>query len=674
VATSTHAETPTRAFIASLLVEEESLFRLLLVERVLVPLVLLVWMAVAGASRAHVSIAAAFFIWELATSVAMRSQLALLKKHPHALLSIEAAVCVVAFLSLGPWRGAFYSTLASPIVFAAVFVGTGLALVFAALMSIVVIVAVGVLHMADGRGPDDATTAQDWGGAPLLFFAAALLISLIRQLLDGVAVLGERAAAGEADLARARQAVADEQARRAITRTFHDDVRQALTAIPARWKVLATLPALAANADGLRNAAAVAESGGADVKEIVLATRPASTEATQDVPVTEGDDVLAELADKERLYFKGVIVARLVMAVLIAAFVVDARDSRFVAVTLMWLALLIWVIVTSICWRQLFARLKTQPSLLWIEEGVAVALLWFGTTSYGSAFWLVGATAPVLATAVGTMQQAAALTLASSAAVAVSIFAADTFWWQSSPSASGALAATVGYVGPVLPAIYVRFLLDRLGADARDMRARAEETERLRRELAFEETRRAATPPLLAKVRPVVEELKRQLALAPTDNNLVAAEKERLGELERSLDRLEADTASFHFNEPARFLDEVIEQATSGVKSLGGQVILEGRPPHVALEAPRPEALTGLLREALTNAHKYGEPPIRVHIERAHSSIKVLVTDSGAGFDVAAEVAREGLWVLRHFGRLAGVAIQVDSDGNGTRVCVEFDV
>lgn len=664
---------PTRSFLRGVFLEEESLFAFFLFERVAVPFLLVLMMVVSGGPRSPVLATTGFIGWELTTSVVMRGRLSLLKVRPLLLLSIEQAACVAVFLSVGSWRGTFYYTLASPLVLAAAFVGTRTALLFAVAASAVVITSIGVFHMPDGRGPQDATTVQDWGGAPQLFFAAALLVSLIRVLLDRVTVLGELAASQEPVLVDERQAAAEEMARHDFTRELHDELRNALSALALRWKMLADAPALVAHADGFRRGAALAEASGAELKPLVIGYRPSTTKRPETIPVTEGANIFAELDSRERRYFNAVGIARLALAAALAFFLIDARGSRFWEITWLWVTLILWVLVTSLFWRPLYERLKARPHLLLIEEVVGGALLIFGTGRNGNPFWVMGATAPVLATAVGTMTQALSYTLISSLAAVVSIFVARHFGWQSPPGPSGTVAATVGYFALVLPAVYVRFLFDRLGADALRMRSRAEENERVRPERTLNRTRRAASPQVVAKVHPAVGALRAHLALVDVESQEIAFEREQVTRLVHVLARLQG-----HHNErPAggvRDLRGAVEVATERLRALGGAVVITTPVAPLNLAPLRGEALAGVFAEAFANAYRHGSPPIELQLEQEGSDVKVTISDRGGGFDRDEEVARGGLWMLRQLAEAADVALTVESNQLGTRVKVVFSV
>lgn len=668
-------ESPTRAFLVRLLVEEESLYGLLLVERVVVPAVLLAWMVFTGSSLPTLVSASLFVAWALTTSLAMRSRLALLKRRPALLLSIEQAACIAVFLGVGSWRGTFYYTLASPTVFAAIFVGTELALAFAVVASVVVVVSVGAFRMQDGRGPRDTTSVEDWGGAPPLFVAAALIISLIRRLLDRVARLGQHADAVQADLSRMRQEAANENARRALTSDFHGDIRQALTSLPARWRTIASMPAFAGSALALRQGASLAEKGGADVKALVVHYRPLSPAPLAAIPVTEGAEVLAEVDEQERRYFKAIVIARLLFAAYIALFLVDASGARSRTIFFMWVAMFVWVLVTSAKWMQLYARLKARRSLLVVEEAVGVALLLFGTTQNGNIFWLMGATAAVLATAVGTIVQAASYAVASALAAYVSIYIAQHMGWQSwSPSASGTFAATIGYLAPVLPALYVRFLLDRLRRDGRKLQERSEEAEGLRLDLALDQARREATPRLVEQVRPIVDGLKDVLSRVDSERDAIITEKARVIALEEALERLEGHARDGVFAGRDPVLDEVVEVALSRLRDLGGEASLATGPLRLLIPTRRAEALSELLTEALVNAFRHGGPPIEVHGQAHGQRALIVVADHGLGFDVDRELARSGLWALRRCEQLAQAQVLLTSDSSGTQVRIEFSV
>jgi signal transduction histidine kinase len=666
---------PTRAFLVRLLVDEESLYGLLLVERVVVPAFLCFWMAFAGAHRAALVAVSLFAFWELVTSLAMRSRLDLLKRRPLLLLSIEQAACTAVFLGVGPWRGTFYYTLASPTVFAAIFVGTGLALLLAGMASAVAVVSIGIFHLPDGRGQNDRTTVEDWGGAPLLFMTAAVLVSLIRRLLDQVAKLGRRADTTQAELNRMRQAAVEENARKALTSEFHDDIRQALTSLPARWRTIAAMPGFADRADALRAGAALAEKGGGDVKALLIAYRPSSPEQSEEIPVNDGEDVLAEVAKRERGYFRAIVIARLVFAAWVGFFLIDARGPRFWWIMLLWSALLVWVVATSVAWRQLYPRLKTRPALLAIEEAVMAGLLLFGTTENGNLFWIMGVTAPVLATSVGTITRAAGYTTFSAVAAFASIHIAHHERWQiAPPSPAGTFAATLGYAAPVLPALYIRFLFNRLQKDAQRLQSQSAEAERLRLEVAVDVVRREATPRLIEQVRPVVEGLKASLARIESDNDVIVVEKARVVELEKAIEALEADPRARMFSGHAPQLLDVLEVSLLRLRRLGGEAAVTGDVPRVRVSVDRAESLMHLVAEALTNALRHGRPPIELSAHDRPGSVAIVVADHGPGFEVDDVLARNGLWILRRYEAMAAARVEVTTDDSGTQVRIELDV
>jgi signal transduction histidine kinase len=673
---------PTRAFLARVFVDEESLFNFLLFERVAVPSVLVLLMFASDASRTEVLAATAFVIWELVTSLLMKGQLRLLRTRsprdarPLLMLCVEQIACIAVFLGVGAWRGAFYYTLASPIVLAAVFVGTRSAVFFASICSVVVVTAIAIFHMPDGRGPKDATTVQDWAGAPQLFLAAAILISLIRVLLDEVAVLGARAAAGEASLSRIREAIADEGARKALTRELHRDVRNALSAMATRWQMLATHPRLASNAQGLREVATLAQETGAQVKAILVDFRPTNVDPPRPFPAAEEAGVLQEVHSRQRDYFNAIVIVRLVMASCLVFFLFDARGARFAAIVELWIALMCWVVGSTIAMKRfrLYERLRKRPHLLLVEEAIGASLLMFGTSRNGNPFWIIGATAPVLATAVGTMTQALAYGVISAVAAVASIFMARWLGWQSPPSASGTIAATIGYFGLVLPAVYVRYLFGRLVRDGERLDDDAREIERLRPRLALDRARRTASPQIVARVRPVVEALRAQLANLTDETGPIRFERERVEGLAQTLAGLEGERGGCDFAPSARNLADAVENAIERLRKLGGTAALTTEIPAVALSAPRGEALAGVFAEALTNAHQHGRAPIALAFCRAGSSVEVTITDHGEGFDFESEVARNGLWILRSLAGLADATANIGSDETGTRVRVMFDV
>jgi signal transduction histidine kinase len=665
---------PVVAFLVELLSQEESLFHVLLVERVAVPTFLLLWMIAAGASTTAEVAMGAFIAWELATSVAMWPRLGILKRHPLPILSLEQAVCLGLFLSVGVWRGTLYYTLAAPIVFAAACVSTGYALFFAAWCSAVAIVAIGVFHLPDGRGPRDQTTVQDWGGAAPLFVAAAFLVSLVRHLLDRLDDLGRRAEEAKAELDITRQNAAVENARWSLTSEVHEDLRQRVTLLPAYLRALASRPAEAASAGALRHAAAVVEKGGADLKTILAALRPRTPGRRQPPEDMQGDAALAELSKQRLDYFKGITAARLFFVGVFGVFLIDAVGPRFWAVFGLWLATLVWVLVTSAYWREAFRRLTARPQLLRIEEAIAVALLLFGTTRNGNGFWIMGATAAVLATAVGSMWQAAGYTALSVLAAFASIFVAKAMGWQAPPSQSGTVAATFGYIGPVLPAIYVAFLFRRMNTAALTLREREQEAEELRHELARKEARQVAVPLVLDALRPVVDEVRTELATIDSDSNEITVARARVVELDQNLNRLAAQSHRELFTGDSARLAEIIGVAVGRVRTLGAEVAGPVLMPSVVLPADRANALAGLLSEALFNAFNHGDPPIELDARQTNSLLQITLSDRGSGFDVTAVEKNHGLWILRRYQALAEASVAVSSDPRGTQISVELHV
>src|SRR4051794_4626071 len=115
---------------ARLVGEERFLYRLLLCERVAVPLALLVAIG-GGGERGRALVAAiALCVWTAATTPLAWHRLSLLQKRP-GILALEQAAGAAVFLGAGSWRGVYFYSLAEASVFAAAFVGLGLALVLA---------------------------------------------------------------------------------------------------------------------------------------------------------------------------------------------------------------------------------------------------------------------------------------------------------------------------------------------------------------------------------------------------------------------------------------------------------------------------------------------------------------------------------------------------------------
>lgn len=670
-------QSPVADLLSRLLVHERNLFRFLLVERVVVSGALLTWIWTQNGDRTAVVATASFVVWESATSIAMWGRFALLKRRPVLILSIEQAACVAVFLTVGTWRGTFYYTLAGPTVFAAAFIGNRLALGYASLVSAVVTISIGGFHLDDGRGPPHHTTVQDWGGAPPLFFAAAILVSYIRRLLDQFADISRRKATAAEELAaeQARLEHADREARGLIGNEFHDSVQQMLDSLPLRLSALATMSETAHDQRALRDAAAIAARASGDVRTALEPYAAARRERT--LPDNEGALLLAHIDQQEYGYFRAILIARALFVLIIGIFLIDARD-RLVPATLMWLGLCVWVGVTSyLLWPQTaYTALRRRRWLLVAEEAVAVTLLLAATTPSGNGFWMMGATAPVAATAVGKIGDATLLTVVSAAATAGSWYVARAAGWQGFPNKSGMFAATAGFAGLVLPAIYVRFLFDQLRAASHRVREDLEALQALRTQEAINRELLAAQPAIVDEVKHVVAALRAQLAEVGANHDDLVITHAQVVELERAV--LEVgrliDRSPLRHEVTTWSLDRTMEEAVSRLRATGGRAqILRSHDGDSALpiEAARPIARA--LGEALANAWKHAGPPIEISVERERRRVTFLVRDHGRGFVVQQAHAEGKLWRLRDYAREAGASVQLTSDETGTTVRMVFD-
>ena len=209
--------------------QELLLYHLLLIERVLVPVGLLSLIAIVDGAGRSATVALALIGWTGVTSWLMWKALDLLKRRPQ-LLVVDQAVAVAAWLLIGRWRGDFYLTLAEPIIAAAIFFRTSLAVAFAAVDTVLAVVALRLLHLPDGRGTKVDQTAQEWVGPPTLFIGAAVVLSYIRHLLGRLDEFGKRIDRQEEARANAERRAAQREGRRELLNQAHDDL---LTLFPA---------------------------------------------------------------------------------------------------------------------------------------------------------------------------------------------------------------------------------------------------------------------------------------------------------------------------------------------------------------------------------------------------------------------------------------------------------
>lgn len=668
---------PVAGVVSRVLVEERNLFRLLLVERAVVPAALLTWISTQGGSRTAVLATGGFVAWELATSVVMWDRFPLMKRRPAVLLSVEQAACIAIFLAVGSWRGIFYYTLAGPTVFAAAFVGTRLALVYAAVISAVVVVAIGGFNLDDGRGPPDRTTVQDWGGAPPLFFAAAILVSYIRNLLDEFARVSRQKATAAAELAaeQARLAHAEREANRVIDTELHDGVQQMLDSLPMRLNTLAAMSDVPHDQRALRDAADIAGRASMEVRTWLRPYREAARRPT--ASANEGAELLERLDGEERGYFDAIVIARGAFVLLTGVFLIDA-GSRLTAASLMWIGLCLWVGVTSYAlhaWA-LYPRLRRHPWLLLLEEAVAVCLLLAATTPSGNGFWLIGATAPVAATAVGTMTEATILTVISAAATGGSWYLARNVGWESLPNKSGMFAATAGFAGLVLPAIYVRFLFNQLHTTAARVRDDIDKLQTLHTEEALANALRSAQSSIFDEVRHVVGSLRAHLAEVGTDSDELILTRAQLVELERAVQEVGLRTAdaAIHKERESWSLRQTMEAAVIRLGALGGRARVIPPPFERDLSASTGRLVARALGEALANAWKHAGPEVEVSVHTDRKHVEFIVRDHGSGFAVE-RVQEDGkLWRLYDYAHEAEASVRITSDHEGTVVRMTLNV
>ncbi|HEY3945614.1 MAG TPA: ATP-binding protein [Solirubrobacteraceae bacterium] len=676
---TTDRRSPLGGLISRLLVQERNLFRVLLVERVVVPAALLAWIASQGGSRTAVTATTGFVAWELATSLAMWGRFMLLRRRPALLLSIEQGACIAIFLAVGTWRGTFYYTLAGPTVFAAAFVGSRLALIYAGVISSVVIAAIGGFHLDDGRGPAGHTTVQDWGGAPPLFFAAAVLVSYIRRLLDQFADASRRKATAAEELAseQARREHAEREANRLVDEEFHDSVQQMLDSLPMRLNALAVMSPVPHDQRALRDAAEIAQRGSMEVRASLRPYQLAARRHT--TPENEGNALLERADRQERDYFRAILIARGFFVLLIGVFLIDA-GRRFVSDSLMWLGLSVWVGVTSYWWRvgKLYALLWRHPWLLLTEEAVAVLLLFVATAPSGNGFWMIGATAPVAATAVGTITEATSLTICSAVATGGSWYFARALGWDALPNKSGMFAATAGFAGLVLPAVYVRFLFDQLRTAATRVRDDVARLQALRTEEAIDKALHTAQPAIVDAVTHVVSSLRAHLGEVggdDDDDDELTLTRAQLVELERAVQGVGERVGESGSQNAARLwsLTQTMEAAVIRLGAIGGQARVMPALFERQLPAVTGRLVARALAEALANAWKHSGPPIDISVRTHRSEVEFLVVDHGNGFPVQ-EVQQAGkLWRLHDYARQADASVQVTSGETGTVVRMVLD-
>jgi signal transduction histidine kinase len=667
---------PLGGLISRLLVQERNLFRLLLVERVVVPAALLAWIASQGGSRTAVTATSGFVAWELVTSLAMWGRFMLLRRRPALLLSIEQAACIAIFLAVGTWRGTFYYTLAGPTVFAAAFVGSRLALIYASVISSVVIAAIGGFHLDDGRGPAGETTVQDWGGAPPLFFAAAVLVSYVRSLLDQFADASRRKATAAEELAseQARLEHAEREANRLVDEEFHDGVQQMLDSLPLRLNALAVMSPAPHDQRALRDAAEIAQRGSMEVRASLRPYQVAARRHT--TPENEGNALLVRADRQERGYFRAILIARGFFVLLIGVFLIDA-GRRLMSDSLMWFGLCVWVGVTSYWMRagKLYALLRRHPWLLLTEEFVAVSLLLAATAPSGNGFWMIGATAPVAATAVGTITEATSLTICSAVATGGSWYVARALGWDTLPNKSGMFAATAGFAGLALPAMYVRFLFDQLRAAASRVRDDVARLQALRTEEAIDKALHAAQPAIVDAVTHVVSSLRAHLGEVGSDDDELTLTRAQLVELERAVQGVAERVGESSSPNAARSwsLTQTMEAAVIRLGAIGGQARVVPALFERQLPAVTGQLVARALAEALANAWKHSGPPIDISVRTHRSEVEFLVRDHGDGFPVQ-EVRQAGkLWRLHDYARQADASVQVTSGEAGTVVRMVLD-
>jgi signal transduction histidine kinase len=158
------------------------------------------------------------------------------------------------------------------------------------------------------------------------------------------------------------------------------------------------------------------------------------------------------------------------------------------------------------------------------------------------------------------------------------------------------------------------------------------------------------------------------------------------GALVAAIDQLNGvirDVRSYIFElRPAKLSYDLSEAVVRMVEefrtSTGAQLVADVAPALPRLRDDQRVALFHIARDALVNAHRHARASrIEVSLHASVSSVRLLVKDDGAGFDVTASRPEHhrGLLNMESRAQAAGGTMGVESGrGRGTTVAVEFPI
>lgn len=660
--------------IAELDVRERRLYHLLLLERVVVPICLVASIGATEGSGRGLFVSTCLLLWATLTSSLAWNSLEAIKAHPGVLL-IDLAVVVACFLAVGHWRGDYYLTLAEPAIAAAILFSQRVALWMAAIATGVIVCALGVAGLPDGRGQVLARTVQKWAGPPFLIVAGALILSFVRPLLDDLRELERLASVDEANLAELERV----DARSAAVSAAHDDLLAGLTSASTHLKLAQAAAQQETMAARLGSVAGRLDSAHAVVHDLLLELRPVPTTSAR-----SGHDYAVDLAERleseRRGFYNYVTAARFALALLVGAFLYDeARLPRFEWIVALWSIWVLWVLATTAAAPRLYPVLRSEPRWLAVDEAFGIGLLLLGTNSGGNVFWTAAAGTAVIAAAVAPWPWSVFFGAITIAAALASVAVADAAGWANTPSAPGFLLAVAGYFG-LAAAVYVAFLLDQLETAAnRHLRLRAQlrdERNMRTQQVEWGVIEAAIAPPLqlVRESEAELEALVRPLGDEGEVRSDVTAAIHFLFSVEDDLRSLSAQPGLGLIVQGAAGLREVVRDACHIMSLRQGAATprLEYVGPPVNLQPRHADVVRRFVIEAAWNAWRHAGEVAQVRARVADGRVTLSVTDGGRGFDP--DTVKKGIGLQRFIddASVLGGTFKLVTGQTGTTATLDF--